>query len=201
MRGDEINGNMLLRSMSQEIVDPICCSRGRTSHSQMLIHRLDRTCRVVVQLEVAFLPGNTVPEIDVRFVPDFEVPLRYFCSAITFHQVPGERGDQPVPPVKTLRWRDILLVPERMKRIRVKGQLLRHKADLDHRTNAVLQKSVVDLIYVGEVVDRCSVFIFVINADFIMQDAVETNVAEVCDLFHRPQVIPVTLAEGKNGTA
>ena len=89
-----------------------------------------------------------------------------------------------------------------MKRIGVEGELLRHEADLDDWANAVVQQTVVDLIDVGEVVDGIAVFVFVVDADLIVQDGVEANVAEVRDSSsRRARSFAIALAQGQDGAA
>jgi hypothetical protein len=63
-----------------------------------------------------------------------------------------------------------------MKGIRVEGELLRHEADLYDWSYAVLQQTVINLIDVSEVIDRVAVFVFVVDAEFVVEDSVETDV-------------------------
>ena len=86
-----------------------------------------------------------------------------------------------------------------MERIWIEGQLLRHEADLDNRPHAVLQQTIVDLIDVREVVDRVAVLVFVVDADFVMQDGVKAHILEICYLLYRAQVVAIALAQRENG--
>jgi hypothetical protein len=42
---------------------------------------------VSIKIVIALVARNAVPEIDIRFVPYLEVPLRYFVDAVTIDQV------------------------------------------------------------------------------------------------------------------
>src|SRR3954447_16971564 len=88
-----------------------------------------------------------------------------------------------------------------MECIGVEGQLLGHEADLDHRTYSVLEKPVIDLIDIGEVVDRVPVLILVVDADFIVKDGVKSHIAKAGDLFDCAQIIAVTFAEREDSAA
>ena len=132
---------------------------------------------MVIEIEVGLLARDAVPEIDVGFVPDFEVPLRDFVDAIAIDEVLGEVGHQVVPSLHALRRRNILLVPEGMKGIGIEGELLGHEADFDEGPHAVFEQAVVDLVDVGEVVDGIAMLVFVVDADFIVEDGVEAHIA------------------------
>src|SRR5580658_6094376 len=103
----------------------------------------------------------------------------------------SEMGHQIFPPLHAFWWRDILFVPEGVKRIRVECQLLRHKADLDKRPHAVFQEAVINLIDISEVVYGISMFVFVVDTKFVMKNCMEANVTEVSHLLHSTQIIPV----------
>ncbi len=54
------------------------------------------------------------------------------------------------------------------------------------------QEAVVDLIDVGEVVDGVSMLVVEIEeADFIVEDAVETDCLKSCYIFYRAQIVAV----------
>jgi hypothetical protein len=88
-----------------------------------------------------------------------------------------------------------------MKRIRIESQLFRHEADLNHRAYAVLEQPVVHLVHVGKVVDGISVFIFVVDTQFVVKDRVKPYIPEIRDLFYSAQIVPVTLSKRQNGPA
>ena len=52
---------------------------------------------VVVEFEVGGLKGLSTPEIEVRLVPYFEVPLRDFVDAVAVYKVLREGGDHAIP--------------------------------------------------------------------------------------------------------
>ena len=105
---------------------------------------------------------------------------------------------QRIPVFETFRWRHIRLVPEGVERVGIKGQLLRHEADLHDRADAVLQQAVVDLIDIGKVIDRVAVLVLVIDSDLVMQDGVKTHILEFCYLLYRAKVVAVAIAQGQD---
>ena len=54
------------------------------------VHRLQRAGGVVIELKVGFLRRAPGPEIDVRLIPDFEVPTGDLVDAVAIDQVLGE---------------------------------------------------------------------------------------------------------------
>ncbi len=128
-----------------------------------------------VQIEVGFLARNAIPEVDVRLVPHFEIPFRYFVNAVTIDKVLREMPDEVIPAVHALRRRDVLLVPEWMQCVRIERKLTRHEADFNEGPDAVFEQPIVNLVDVGKVVDGIAVLILVINADFIVEDSVEAR--------------------------
>src|SRR4051812_34488230 len=57
-------------------------ARGRTSDPQFRIDFLDCAGAGIVQVEVCLLLRAAVPKIDIRLVPDFEIPTLHFVLAI-----------------------------------------------------------------------------------------------------------------------
>jgi hypothetical protein len=52
-----------------------------------------------------------------------------------------------------------------------------------------------NLVDVGEVVDRISLLVLVVNANFVMQDVMKTYVAEFCDSFYLAQIAAIALPQ------
>src|SRR5215471_618450 len=82
-----------------------------------------------------------------------------------------------------------------------KGQFFRHEADFDYGADSVAQKSVIDLVYIRKVVERMALIVFVINADFVVQDVVKADVVEVSGLLYLAQVVSIALPQRKDGAA
>ena len=137
----------------------------------------------VVELEVGLLAGDAVPEVDVGLIPHLEVPLGDFFETVAGDEMLGEGGHERVPLFEGLGWGDVLLVPEGVEGVGVKGELLGHEADLDDGADAVFEQAVVDLVDVGEVVDGVAVLVLVVDADLVVEDGVEANVLEVGGFF------------------
>jgi hypothetical protein len=85
-----------------------------------------------------------------------------------------------------------------MERVGVEGKLARHEADFDERPHAAFEKTVVDLIDIREVIDGIAPIVFVVNADFIMKDGMETDVVEISGLLHGYLVVAVALTKGQD---
>ena len=196
---DEVDGDVGCCGVFEEIVHPVGGGGCGAADAQSRTHCFQSACGVVVQVEVAGLSGDAVPEIDVGFVPDFEVPLRYFVDSIAIYEVLGEVRHQIVPAFHALWRRDVRLVPERMECVRVEGQLLWHEADLYDGAHAILQQAVVDLIDVGEIVDGIAVLVFVVDAYLVVKDGVEANVAEVRYFLHGAKIFAVAFTQSQDG--
>src|SRR5882672_6943593 len=82
-----------------------------------------------------------------------------------------------------------------------RGELPRHETDLDEGTHAVFQQAVIDLVHVGEVVDRVSLAVLVVYPHLVVKDGVKTHVAKVRGLFQLPQVRAITCAQRQYGAA
>src|SRR6266403_3425665 len=80
--GNEINRDVLVNAMLDESIGPGGLRCGRTAHAETITHSLNGCDRVIVKLPVGRLFGLAHPEIDIRFVPDFEVPLRNLIHAV-----------------------------------------------------------------------------------------------------------------------
>src|SRR3954454_16292409 len=124
--------------MRDELVHPGRLRRCRTSNTKLRVDRLYRLCGFVVQRKVRLLFGLSVPEIDVRFVPNLEVPLLNLSFAIALDQMPREGPNQSRPFLGILRGRWKLLVPEGM-RSQVGREFARHETQLNEGTRAIFQ--------------------------------------------------------------
>src|SRR6202140_3556004 len=109
--------------------------------------------------------------------------------------------DELVPFLPIFWRRDILFVPERMQGIGIGGELLGHEAQFDEGAYFVLEQSVVDLIDVGEIVDRFAGGVLVVNADLVMENGVEADVLETGDALGFAQIVAIAVAKRKNGAA
>ncbi len=201
MGGDEVDGDVVGGGVGEELGDPGGGGGCGATYAEARADCLEVAGGVVVELEVGGLAGDAAPEVDVGFIPDFEVPLGDFVDAVAVDEVLGEGGHEVVPALHALGGRDVLLVPEGVEVVGIEGELLGHEADLDDGANAVGEEAVVDLVDVGEVVDGVAVLVFVVDTDFVVEDAVEADVAEVGDFVDGADVVAVGLAEGEDGVA
>ena len=76
--GNKIDGDVLLGAVLDEGIGPGGLRRCRTAHAKSRVHPLHRRYRMIVKFPVSRLFWLADPEIDIGFVPDFEVPLGYF---------------------------------------------------------------------------------------------------------------------------
>src|SRR3984885_15552644 len=154
--------------MANECTDPGRLCRGRAADPQRGVHTLERLCRVIVQSKVAGLRRRAGPEIKVWFVPHLEVPLRDFIDPIAIDEMRREGRYQRVPFRVIARRRDYRVVLETVHGL-ARGESSGHEGYFDERPDAVFEESVVDLVYVGKIIDRLPVPIFIVDADFIVQ--------------------------------
>src|SRR5215471_16512468 len=163
--------------MSYEAIHPCRLSGGRPANSQSLAYAFYGGGGFVIKLIVRFLFGFAGPEIDVGFVPDLEIPPRDFVYSVSIHDVFGELVDKFSPSIPVF-WRSCVWpVPKRMELVCL-GELVRHEAQLNKRPDIVREQTIIDLIHVGEVVDRVSFWILLVRSHFVMKYGVESNVAE-----------------------
>src|SRR5579871_2680617 len=196
--GDEINGDILLSNMAEKRVDPMSRRSGRATDSQTRADGFESSRGVIVEIEVRGFFRVAGPEADVGLVPDFEVPLGDLIEPVTADEMLGQRADQVVPFLIALGWRDDGVVPEGMN-VLAKGQLFRHEADFDEWADIVTEESVVYLVYIRKVVDRAALRVFVVDADFVVQDVVEADVTEIGDLLYFTQIVSIALSQGEDG--
>src|SRR5579872_6306223 len=112
MRRDEVHRDLVFGAMFDKGVYPCSLCAGWSSHTKPLVYALNCSRRVIVKLPVGCLLGLAAPKIQIRFVPNFEVPLCNFIDAITVDQMFRKRGDEVVPLVPILGRRNIRPVPE-----------------------------------------------------------------------------------------
>ena len=97
MGGDEIERNFPFDSMPNHIADPRGLSGGRPTHPQVGTSALHCPRRMIVKLKIGALFGYTGPKVDIRLIPDLEIPLHHFIVAVALHQMTGELIDQFLP--------------------------------------------------------------------------------------------------------
>ncbi len=185
---------MLRGCMGNHRVDPRCLGSGRTAYTQSRTHSFYCPRGMIVQLEVGGLRRPASPEIDIRFVPDFEIPACHFIDAVAIDQVLRERLHQRSPLVVVRGRRHDLLVPEGVI-VQPRSHLFGRKTQLDKRLDAVIQQAVIDVVDVGPVVDRLAILIFVVHAHFVMKDGMEAHVLEVGRSLHCSQIASIVFAQ------
>ena len=100
--------------MANEAIDPGRLRRRGSADAKPRIHGLQRSRRRVVKLVVRLLLRIARPEIEVRLVPDLEIPLRDFVDSVAIDQMLREVRNEIAPFLIACRRRNDRLVPERM---------------------------------------------------------------------------------------
>ena len=199
VRRNEVHGNLVLRAVTDKGVGPGRLGRGGAADAQARAYCLKGARDVIVKLEVSGLFRIARPKIEIRLVPNFKVPLRDLIDAVAVDEVLGELGDEIVPLIPVFGWRDVLLVPESMKRVLVRGQCFGHETQFDERTHPVVQQAVVDLIDIRKVVQRMALGILVVDSNFIVEDGVEAHVLEAGNLLYIAEIVAIALAQRHDG--
>src|ERR1700686_3807887 len=193
---NEVDRDTVLPAVLDECRNP-CGLRGRRpSDAQARIHRLETRGRVVVQRPVSGLLRLACPKIEIGLIPHLEVPPADLVDSVTLDQVPGERRDQRIPPAIVLGRRNDGTVPEALSYIAA-GELTRHEAELDERSNAVGEQAIVHLVDVREVVYGLSLRTFRVHAELVVEDGVKADIGDGCDAADSAQVVTITLAQSQ----
>src|SRR5436305_8386126 len=111
-----------------------------------------------------------------------------------------EYFDQLVPCLPVFWWRDVLLVPERVKSAGVRCELLGHEAELDEGADFVLEEPVVNLVDVREIVEGLARGVLIVKTNFIVKNGVETDVFEIGDAFGLEEVVAIIVAKREDRT-
>src|SRR5712692_9922981 len=181
--------------MRQEAVHPGSLRRGGAAHAEARAHALDGARGAVVKLVVGGFFRIASPEVNVGLIPHFEIPLRDFLDAVARDKMPRKVLNELLPFVPVFRRRNVLFVPEGMERVRIGGKLFGHEAELDEWADVILEQAVVNLIYIRKVVNGLAIVVLIVQANFVMEDGVETNVFECGDAFRFAEVVAVAFAE------
>ena len=200
VRGDEIDRHVLRCGVRDEAIDPCSLSCGWAADAQARADALQRLRGFIIELVVRRFVRLASPKIEIRLVPDFEVPVRDFVDAVARDEMLGELADQIVPLGIVFRRRDDGAIPEGLVDV-FGGELFGHEAQLDKRTHAIFQQAVVDLVDVREIVDGISGSVLVVDAEFVEENAVETDVLEIGDGFYGAEIVAIAFAHGEDGAA
>ena len=92
-------------------------------------------------------------------------------------------------------------IPESENILRVLRHFLRHEAQFDERTNTQIQKTIVNLIDVGEVIDSVTLGVDRIKTDLVVKYSMKTHILEIGRDFDQSDVPSVTVAQCQDRTA
>jgi hypothetical protein len=174
MGAHEVGGDAVTVAEIQELGDPRVLGAGRSADAEPRVDPLDGLRGVAVELEVVGLRPR--PEgVQVRLVPDLEVPLAHLRDPVPVHPVVNQLLDEGRPGPVVAGGRDIALVAEDGLRPRRQGR--RHEAELHEGTHADGQQVVDDAVRIEERVEQ-PILLAGERAHGVGEDAVEPHVTE-----------------------
>ena len=192
MRADEVAGNLLIGTELYEVGDPGVLRGRRPAYFQRGIHALDCCNGVLVELEILGL-GATPECFQIRFVPDFEVPVPYFGVAVARHPMRDQPTDQLRPLRIVLRRGDIGGVPEHG--LVARRQRAGHETQFHERAHADPEYKVEDFVDVVERIEQC-VVVLDQCAHVVGQQPVKTNTSESKLVVAAPELFLPVRAQG-----
>src|SRR5271166_2741260 len=93
----EVQRRLFRDRMPNHVSYPSGLRRGRTANPQARVNALNGLSRVIIKLKIGGLFRYTRPKVDIRLIPDFEVPLHHLLAAITLYQMMCELINQFLP--------------------------------------------------------------------------------------------------------
>ncbi len=81
--GNKIQRDIVSRAMFYENIHPCSLGGCGTSHAKPGIHLLNGASSVIIKLPVGCLFRLACPEINVGFIPDFEIPSCNLIDAVS----------------------------------------------------------------------------------------------------------------------
>ena len=200
MSGNKIERDLFLGGMGDDIADPCRLRSCGTADTDPLVDRFEGASGIVVELEIGLLRRPSGPEINVGLVPDLEVPIGHLVDSVAIDQVLSKGADERIPLRIIGGRRNNRLIPEGMV-VQPRSQQLGHEAQLNERLDPIGQQAVIDLVNIVKVVDRVVLPVFGVNPYLIVENGVEADIAEICDLLYLAQIFPVALAHGEHSPA
>ena len=193
MAGDEIHRHVFLRAVLNESIGPGRLRRGRPAYTKSRVYSFQSSDSVVVEIPVGSLSRIAAPEINIGFVPDFEIPLAHLINAVPREEMSRELGNEIIPLGPVFWRRNVRLIPKSMGHV-LRRQLFWHEAELNKRPYAIFQQTIVDLIDIRKVINRLSLLILVIDTNLIVKDGVEADVLEPSDLSYLSQILAIAVS-------
>ncbi len=159
----------VIEKLAQEISARSAC-RFRPADSSRWQCAAHAVHGVIVELEI--IRPRTVPVANVRFVPDFPIPLAHFVRAVFFNAMFRPLINQ-FAPFCIIRWRIGLASADRRHFIdwrvvriilRMGRERLRHETNFHVRFHAAFEISVENLVVDCPVVNRVAVRVLLVGA-------------------------------------
>src|SRR5262249_48724862 len=182
---NKIQGHVVLASEVNRFGNPGTTGRCWTTHPVIRRHVLNGFRGGFVQFEILSLIAGP-EDAEVRFIPNFKVPLSHFFFTVTCGPVLHQGLNHLPPLIVVLRRRDVALPPE--DSLVSTGQGGRHETKLHKRSHANLENCVIKRIHVVKVIDSSTLFVFAINCHLVLQQAVESDVLEAALAMHNREI-------------
>jgi len=106
VRRDKIHWHAILNGVLNETIDPGGLRRSGSTHAQPAIHALQGSRGCIIKLVISLFLRIAHPKINIRLVPDFEVPVGNLINAVALDKVLRKMSDQVVPFVYIFRRRN-----------------------------------------------------------------------------------------------
>ncbi len=133
MCGDKINRDIVAFTVVDQLGNPLRLGCSGSADTQPGINTFNSKGRLPVEFPV--LRNGSRPEpVEIRLIPDLEVPLAYFSKPVSLHAMPGKGLHELAPFREIFRRADIHLEVEDGLLPRGKG--FRHRVQLDEGTDS-----------------------------------------------------------------
>src|ERR1700739_3662043 len=127
MGRNQIERNLVLHTKVDKGLNPFRCCGRWSADAKPRINQLNRTSSSLVEFAIRLELRPACPEIDIRFVPNFEEPLYHFVDAVALDEVLYESENEFVPPGVAAWGRNALMIPKRVEDFRLLRQFRRGK--------------------------------------------------------------------------
>ena len=173
--GVEVGGDVVFGDEGEPVGFP-ADGGGGAAYAALGADGADGFDGVLVEAEVVGLRAGEEAVVEVRLVPDFEVPVVDFVGAVAGLEVRDEGLDEGVPLGHVFGRGDVALPPE--DGLGAAGEGGGHEGELDEGADVAGEERVVEGVDVLEVVDGVAVGVFGVDAHVVVEDAVEADVVE-----------------------
>src|SRR5580704_14805179 len=187
--------------MPDKAVDPSGLRGSRSPYAEARICVLQSGSGNIVKVIAGLLFRFSRPEIEIRFVPNFKIPLRHLLDAVSLYKVTGELENELVPLARITRWRNVRVIPEWVRAGSL-GHLFRHEAEFNKGTDSDLHQAVIDEVNASEVQRQIARSVLTAVDSYLMfKNPMKPDVLYVHDFSERAQILAPIFTEGHGGMA